>query len=648
MHPTWNALAAACLLQVSHSFAGEPIAPYKAVTATRDTFACLGSKVELGPMLLPAHVTAGQHDVLAAPVQLFGEPDVLANVHGSAGLPNVAGDTAEWEWKGESGAFRIESHLTAEQDGLCWYEISLTPKSSVAIHSLRLLVPHIASTARYLHTANYTWGTFSQGLQEAGGNWSGAFMPYIWLGDEERGLAWCAEDDRQFALKNAARALEVITTGSTVLFAVNIIDNAQVVDKPITLKFGLQATPVKPVSFAWRAKARMVHNITFEADDVDSSGRTLLDTLHEAGARTVIFHDEWTNYYGKVTTPYDKELRELIDACHKRGMKLLVYMGYGLARNAPEMKPHQEDWPIIPLIPWTSPHKPEFRAFDAACPRSGWADYLADGVEKLFQEYELDGLYFDGTASAWKCQNERHGCGWRDSSGTLHGTYAVLDARKLMWRIAASVRKHRPGAILDAHVSSMLTVPTLSMCDSYWTGEQFENQPRSNAFEIPLHAFRTEFMGYAHGLDAEFLCYEKRPFIFPEAIALAGIHGVEVRPYPQSIRYVSPLWAAYDKFGITDARWLPYWGDSGVRPDVASVKASAYAKPNDVLVFASQLKHEPVTTRLNIDRARLGMGTGALSARDAISGEDLVTTGDAIEVKFKDMEYRLVRVVPVR
>ena len=32
-------------------------------------------------------------------------------------------------------------------------------------------------------------------------------------------------------------------------------------------------------------------------------------------------------------------------------------------------------------------------------------------------------------------------------------------------------------------------------------------------------------MGYAHGLDAEFLCYEGRPFTLTEAIALAWVHG---------------------------------------------------------------------------------------------------------------------------
>jgi len=54
----------------------------------------------------------------------------------------------------------------------------------------------------------------------------------------------------------------------------------------------------------------------------------------------------------------------------------------------------------MPLIPWTTPHRTEFEAFDATCARSEWADWLVAGIDRLFSEYELDGLYFD--AMSWR------------------------------------------------------------------------------------------------------------------------------------------------------------------------------------------------------------------------------------------------------
>ena len=117
-----------------------------------------------------------------------------------------------------------------------------------------------------------------------------------------------------------------------------------------------------------------------------------------------------------------------------------------------------------------------------------------------------------------------------------------------MRRIADAVHSHRPDAILDVHMSASLTLPTLAFCDSYWNGEQFEHLKASDNFDLPLHAFRTEFMGYAHGLDAEFLCYVNRPFTLSEAVALAWLHGVEVRPYPDTLPQISPIWRAMDSF----------------------------------------------------------------------------------------------------
>src|SRR6185436_2685331 len=210
-----------------------------------------------------------------------------------------------------------------------------------------------------------------------------------------------------------------------------------------------------------------------------------------------------------------------------------------------------DEWSVMPLIPWDPGYKPETRGFDATCARSGWADWLVAGTEKLFTEFDLDGLYFDGTSAAWRCTNMRHGCGWTDTKREVHAVYPILAARNLMRRMAETARHHKPNAILDVHMSSNLTLPTLSFCDSLWNGEQFETHTAAEKFQVPLPAFRTEFMGYAHGMDMEFLCYENRPFTFTEAMTLSWVHGIEVRPYPQNLSHVTPIWKAMDRFGTT-------------------------------------------------------------------------------------------------
>lgn len=620
-------------------------APYTPVQATATEFRCLGRVTKLGPMLLPTQMISARRQLLSSPVRIVTGL-AMEGLAGSGKLTGNDGDSATWEWKGRSKSFDTTAKMTADCDGLCWYEVRLEPRQPVKLSSIRLEIPRKEPTARYLHSAAFQWGAqITTGLREYGGNWKQIFMPYVWLGDEDRGLAWCAESDQGWRLSEPTNALQIKTQGEEVILSANLLDHEETIDSPITLRFGLQATPVKPVSFAWRAKARIYHGVTYQSDEPDANGKVLLDTLKDAGVKTVIFHDMWPEYYGQITPANREEFRKLIEECHKRGLNFLVYVGYGVARSAPEIQGHHDEWSVMPLIPWVPGYKPETRTFDADCARSGWGKWLVQSIEKLFNDYDLDGLYFDGTSEAFRCQNESHGCGYRDNDGNLHPTYCVLDVRNVMRRIAEIVRKRRPEAILDVHMSASLTVPTLSFCDSYWDGEQYESYTSADRVEIPLDAFRAEFMGYAHGLDAEFLCYINRPFTTEEAIAVSWLHGVEVRPgNPEQLAVISPIWRAMDKFGVPSAKWMPYWKGSGVTADDSSVKASAWAKDGTALVLASHLKREPLTTSLRLDCGKLGLKQSGLTAVDAVSGEALNVAGGVLSIGFDGMAYRLIEV----
>jgi len=593
-------------------------------------------------MLLPTQIIVGGDPVLAAAVRVIGEPAISFS-EGKTQLISKSGDIARWQWTCQGPRFDATVTMTADCDGFCWYEIRLEPKGPTKLSLLALEIPRIAKTARYLHTANYTWSNVSGGLAELGGKWSGGFVPYVWLGDEERGLALCAESDQGWRLSNPGQAMSVRSDKEVVVFRATLLDHEQTIDAPIVMRFGLQASPVKAVDFTFRAKARMLHDIHYESADVGADGKCELDRIRDGGAKTVVIHDSWTKYFGQMVPADVDRFRKLIDACHQRGLRLLVYVGYGVARNAPEMKEDKrhDTWSVLPLIPWDPGYKPEMRGFDATCAKSGWADWLVTGTDKLFAEYKIDGLYFDGTSEAWKCENESHGCGWRDSQGKLHPTYPVLAARDLMRRMADAVHKHNPDAILDVHMSSNMTLPTLSFADSAWNGEQFEGHTAGEKFSVPLSTFRTEFMGWAHGIDTEFLCYEKRPFTFNEAIALAWLHGVEVRPYPQNLSYVTPIWRAMDRFDVVHAGWMPYWSNPPATADDADTKVSGWAYKQKALLFVSHLQRKPATVHLRL--AKLIAGT--LGARDAIKDSPIsIDDQGRFDLSFQGMEYRLVEV----
>ncbi|MCX6376508.1 MAG: DUF6067 family protein, partial [Armatimonadetes bacterium] len=140
--------AIGCILMVLSSQATASVpAPYTPVKASAREFRCLGRTTALGPMLLPTQITAAGKSLLRSPIRIITEPSsAMDGITGKANLLGNNGDSAAWEWHGESSAFRIDARMTGDSDGLAWYEITLTPKKPIELSSLRLEIPRCADT----------------------------------------------------------------------------------------------------------------------------------------------------------------------------------------------------------------------------------------------------------------------------------------------------------------------------------------------------------------------------------------------------------------------------------------------------------------------------------------------------------------------
>ena len=391
-------------------------APYTPLGASPTQVRSLGRATRLGPLLLPTQITSAGKSLLASPVRLITTPaSALDGLRGNGRVVENSADRAVWQWEGRSGALDLAARMIGECDGFCWYEITLTPRRPLRLSGLRLLLPLRAEVRRYIHATRFTWGEqVSRGLKELGGRWKSSFMPYVWLGNEEHGLAWCCESEQGWRVSDESQVLAVESGAGGASLVVTFLDHGEQVDSPIRISFGLQATPVKPLSFAWRAKARIWHGVRYAMAQADAAGRTDLDALRDAGVRTVVYHSQWTDYYGKVSTPYGEALRQLIarvpQARHEGARVRRVRSGAHGARTPGASRRVVGD----AVDPVDHNGRPEHNNFDATCARSGWSRWLVDGIKKLFTDYELDGIYFDGTTEAWRCQNTSHGCGWRD------------------------------------------------------------------------------------------------------------------------------------------------------------------------------------------------------------------------------------------
>ncbi|NLX99032.1 MAG: hypothetical protein GXY83_23050 [Rhodopirellula sp.] len=651
----------------------ELISPWTPVTVKSDDagveVGVWGRSHKLANSALPASIVTAGDEILAAPVRLVGQ---------------VSGKPIEWNRRGGNFVFHadqshavitgwqagddliVNSTTRIEFDGLVRVDLVVLPqhKTSPKIEQLWLEVPLERSRAGLFHYFPGRWGTAknSGALPETG--LVLPFKPFVWLGCEESGLSWFAESDEAWRPQAADRAIEIIPQDREVLLRLRLLESD--VRLPVTFSFGLQATPVKPWPkgfHEWRIwhvpqlgvgstlpipKEWWLCHRAFP----DRKPLPTLDRAKALGVKTAVFHEDWAPIQNYPMTTPESEFKHIVDACHQRGMKVLVYHGYEFSPLAPEWAELSDQVLVKNTKGQVTPgwyRHPEQRDFKV-CYNSVWADRLADGIEQAQKRYGFDGLYLDGTIQPWGCCNERHGCGYRAADGSLRPTYPIFGVRRLMRRLYGMI--HAGGGIISAHQSTCCTTPTLAFAHDYWDGEQFASGELSGdpLKNLPLDAFRAEFMGRNFGVPCEFLAYERPPhWTYDHALAFSLLHDVRVRPCGlTALEKVSPIWDVMTRFEVGEAEWHPYWeSNPPATAEPESVKVSLYARPSAqgkggraLLVVSNLSADQPATAQVTVDFARIAVAPKA--AVDALSGETLTLDNGRLTAPLQPMCMRLV------
>jgi hypothetical protein len=378
-----------------------------------------------------------------------------------------------------------------------------------------------------------------------------------------------------------------------------------------------------------------------------------LDYLADAGVKTLCFHEQWTDYEGYTSTWHGEKLRALVNACHARGMRLLLYYGFLFSNLAPEWPQYGDECVVEPRSaydPYVYPPQPAQKAY-RVCYRSVWQDALAAGIAKMMDDYGADGVYLDGTACPEYCTNRRHGCGYIKPDGSVGGTWDFFAVREMMRRIYTIVKTRKPDGQVNIHNSSCMTIPTVAWATSFWPGEQFGSIRRGPAQALgtlPLDVFRTSFMGRQWGVPAEFLCYD-RPYTYDQASAFTLLHDVLVRAngLGPHLELESRLWKLSDEFGRKQSEWLPYWSNSDyVKVTPPTAHASLYWHPkNGVLIFLANIGSEKANCTVNLDLAKLRLSAGSRAA-DALTGKLVVMQDGRVSADLDTLGWKCIWIRP--
>ena len=640
---------------------------------------CWGRTYTFGRTSLLERMQSGGRALLAAPVRLTGKVNGRRITWRGESLRRVADEQGRVVLSRSftNASLLLRTETQVDFDGMVRFDCRLSAKKATQLDSLTLEIPMPARHAKYLcQFPSRHWISGENPGQLPAKGLTLGFRPFLWLGDDERGLAWFCESDENWFSRDPGRVTQIVRKGDAVILRLRLVstpiaiapaggdaggkmtifgvDNDRRVVPGLSYTFGFQATPVKPVETdAWDHR---IYCIGIDAAKNEHKqplqiSSSLLDKLAASGVRTVVIFEYWTDIESHAKTTHGRELKKLVRACHDRGLNVLLYFGFLISDLAPEWSHFGEQCIVVPKSGYPIFHylpQPEQSAW-RVCLRSVWQDFVVSGIASAMDEFGVDGVYLDGTEYPFRCSNTLHGCGTLRPDESIAPTYPIFATRSAMRRIYEAVRSRKPDGQIDVHNSRCMTIPTLGWATSSWDGEQFQNFAKGSEMKraLPLDAFRAEFMGRQWGVPAEFLCYGNA-LTYQQAWAITLLHDVPVRPSnaENNLSLASAVWKAMDDFCRKEAEWLPYWRNGEyvkASPEGIYVTLYRHAR-NGVLAVVSNLSGKGLSCEVRISLSRLRLKPEDTTAYDAMT-EELVKMKDGrIKCSLASFDWRLIRI----
>jgi len=601
------------------------VEPFDPVNVQGHVLSVLGRRVVLGAAGLPDRIESffspEMTHLLDDPAPVLAGPLDLSVVVGRAPLHFDAEPfqvrqegrgPARWEARRSADGASMTVRGALEYDGMLDYRIELVATRDLELDDVVLPVVMEPGAAELM-----------LGLGRRGGrrpdrvDWTWKVENHqegVWLGGIERGLQWVLRDEnyvrplntnfyRNQPLEmppswfNGGRGGIRIETGPDAVTAYNY-SGPRTLAAGDTLHFNVRflITPFKTIDTKRHFETRFVHQYV-PVDSVRAWGGTVVN----------IHHANEINPY--INYPFFNLERQAayIEEAHAKGIKVKLYdtireltyrawelfalrslgdeiFNDGEGGGHSWLQEHLEDRYHSAWHAW--------RVDDAAILDKGtsrWTNYYIEGLGWLAENQHIDGLYLDDIAFS----------------------------RETVKRIVTVLSRARPEVVIDLHSASqfnvrdgftnsaMLYMEHFPFITRLWFGEYFE-------YDRDMDYWMTEVSGLPFGLMGEMLQDGGHPY-------RGLLYGMTARKYGDTDP--RPVWRMMSDFGIEASSMLGYWlDDAPVRSDVPGVLATAYARPEGVLIVLASWSDRDETVHLDVDRARLGLADGAAAVAPEVEG----------------------------
>ena len=251
----------------------EVFPPFEPVKTSGASVAVVSRSMKMNGFGLWDEVESLGRSVLAGPMAVRFETAAGPGQWKQSGgrfVKQAANETV-YEASSESDAVILKARSVTEVDGCLRVEMTLAPgPAPEEVRKLWVEVPLKESEAPLMHVIadglryNYSGATpagsgvvWDGSKQRREEKWRNAFIPYIWLGGPERGIAFFAENDKGWVTEKGRSKTpthELVREQGRLTLRVYLINRAVTLDAPRQLVFGVQASPTKPLPADWRAR----------------------------------------------------------------------------------------------------------------------------------------------------------------------------------------------------------------------------------------------------------------------------------------------------------------------------------------------------------------------------------------------------------
>ncbi|MDD3952794.1 MAG: DUF6067 family protein [Lentisphaeria bacterium] len=589
-------------------------------------------------------------NLLAAPISLSAIIDgrSVQLQSGSYEVQKQTRSNMKFAAKARLGELDANISNSLEYDGFAWIELTLQPKHAMNLEKLTLDIPLLPGQATLMYEISDKRLGFSAGATASrqGVIWDsmqqpntagtfGNFKPMVWVGNEDRGLTWCAESDRYWSLDERQPALELVREQDRVVLRVHFVNKAFALSKPRTIAFGIQPTPSKPLPASWRS---WLVGANPELPNVHSFQYSAAVSRNSEASKFHAFcsYNPYPDSYA--------EAKEAMDQYRNRGQVFLRYQLVDWIRymlETPEGRVYRGEWERV----WMNSFTKSFQDFKAY----HYDQYLKN--VGMFTVYE-DEAYLR------PMRDLALDAGYLRSDGEIQAEFGIRGLRETLRRNAAVWIENGMPNYYAIHKSGVTMTPCHSFAAISIDGEQrfLDNPNRDYIDNWPLDFVRAHVMGRQFGVVPVFLSEVR--------LSMAEYGEEKIRKANRSLLTLMLLhdiitWHAWNthtptrdlvhraksdfNLGDESVHFHPYWSEQSrqlfdCKQD--AIKISAWQNGEQLFIVAANLGEQDLLAEIEYHPERIGF-LPALTV-DYESRQEFAVRDNRIQVPVPRHDFRIL------